>query len=107
MYLYFVNFVFFVNIKNILKQFIVSLLKAKNPRKHEKNQKTYDCTTPKIQSNQSIFFDEAVALFEDKCESLSHSCCQSCHIIGISMCHHTRINLYVQAVKHLIQIMKI
>ena len=39
----------------------------------------------KSQHKQQIIFDEAVQMFESRCELLSHFCCQCCHMIGMTI----------------------
>ena len=55
--------------------------------------KTVDKTTPEVQSKQKLIFDEAVQMFEDKCQSLSHFCCQRCQMTGISIKKSSRNSL--------------
>ena len=55
MYLFFVELILNVNIENILKQFIVSLLKATNPRKHIKNQEHMNAILLKFNQTNCLF----------------------------------------------------
>ena len=38
-----------------------------------------------IQSDKKLIFEDAVQLFESKGQSISHFCCQSCQMTGITM----------------------
>ena len=56
-----------------------------NKRKHIKKRNGNNLSTSNVQSNQLDIFNSAVEMFESKCQSISHFCCQSCHITGITI----------------------
>ena len=70
----------------ILTQFDFSDAKTKKKRNHHKKiTNTVDDVIPVVQPLKSRIFEEAVQQFELKCQSLSHFCCQSCQMTGISI----------------------
>ena len=72
------------SIEIILKCFANSEAKT-NRRKHCKKTRTDDDVTPEDESQHLSFFDKAVLLFESRCQALSHFCCQSCQMTGITI----------------------
>lgn len=59
----------------MLKEDATSVMTTINKKKHKKQTKGIDRTTPEVQSSQLHLVDEAAQLFESKCQSLSHFCC--------------------------------
>ena len=45
-----------------------------------------------VQLATKLMFEEAVQEFESKCQSLSHFCCESCHMTGICIKQSQRNN---------------
>ena len=72
-----------VKVKKLLNQIVLSMVKRQDKKNNGKKQKSFSPSTLKNPSNQQLNFDEAVQLFERQCESLSHFCCQNCHMTGI------------------------
>src|SRR5687767_8385559 len=68
----------------ILKCFANSEAKT-NKRNHHKKTRTDDDVTPEVESQHFSLFDEAVLLFESRCQALLHFCCQSCQMTGITI----------------------
>src|SRR5687767_4733730 len=60
-------------------------MNTRNHRKHIKKTSTPDYPTPEVQKSHLLFFDETVQLFESKCQSLTHFCCQKCQMAGLNI----------------------
>ena len=65
--------------------FICSKTKETNLRIHTKTRNITDLISCKVPQKQQQIFDEAVQAFEDKCQSLSHFCCDCCKMTGITL----------------------
>src|SRR5688572_27726091 len=77
---------FIQNVEKILKQDAVSDAKTKTIRKHHTNiTQAVECVAPDIQQNKQLIFEEAVKQFESECQAISHFCCQSCQMTGITI----------------------
>src|SRR5688500_9942314 len=63
----------------------ISVLKTVNRRKHDKKPRAVDHTTSEIQSNEMCIVDEAVQMFESKCETVKDFCSQHCQMNGITI----------------------
>src|SRR5688572_10961694 len=75
----------YISVKNTLNQITFSMGKTNDKKKDEKEKPKKTHTNSKVSSNQQIIFDEAVQLFESKCQSLSHFYCQSCQMTAINL----------------------
>ena len=71
--------------ENLLTQIVTNRLKTSKQRKHRKKDSTFVHSISEVQSNQLLIFDNAVQLFESRCQALSHFCCQNCQMTGISI----------------------
>src|SRR5688500_585178 len=77
---------FIQNVINVLNQDVVSVANAKSNRTHHKNNtQAVVCVTPDVQQDKQLIFEEAVKQFESECQAISHFCCQSCQMTGITI----------------------
>src|SRR5688572_26759034 len=89
-YLLLLNFYNCLLITRLKKMLLVY---SKQQQKKGKNKKAADKTASEVPFKQMQIFDEAVQMFEDKCQSLSHFCFQRCKMTGISIKKSSRNHL--------------
>src|SRR5688572_32834611 len=70
-----------------LKILAISIPQTETKRRshHKQVSKTNICLPPDVQSGKRIIFEKAVEEFESKCQAISHFCCQSCQMTGITI----------------------
>src|SRR5687768_8018982 len=91
----FILHLFAKKVENELKMLGSSNARTNNKRSHQKKVvKTPDYVTLDIPPDNKLIFEEAVQEFDLKCQSLSHFCCQSCQMTGITMRPSHKMDFY-------------
>ena len=70
----------------LLTHNVVSIVPTYNITNHRKKAtKTAENDILDIQSEKRQIFEETIELFESSCQAVSHFCCQSCQMTGITI----------------------